>query len=39
MEHRSAQVGGYEARLAGIDASEPLDGPALRALWERWEWL
>jgi malonate decarboxylase beta subunit len=33
MEHRSAQVGGYEARLAGIDASEPLDGPTLRALW------
>jgi malonate decarboxylase beta subunit len=33
MEHRSAQVGSYEARLAGIDASEPLDGPTLRALW------
>ena len=32
-EHRSAQVGFYEARLAGIDASEPLDGPALRTLW------
>jgi malonate decarboxylase beta subunit len=32
-EHRSAQVGHYEARLAGIDASDPLDGPALRALW------
>jgi malonate decarboxylase beta subunit len=32
-EHRSAQVGRYEARLAGIDASEPVDGPALRALW------
>jgi malonate decarboxylase beta subunit len=32
-EHRSAQVGSYEARLAGIDASEPLDGPTLRALW------
>jgi malonate decarboxylase beta subunit len=32
-EHRSAQVGRYEARLAGIDASEPLDGPALRTLW------
>jgi malonate decarboxylase beta subunit len=33
-EHRSAQVGRYEARLARIDASEPLDGPALRATWE-----
>ena len=33
MEHRSAQVGSYEALLAGIDASEPLDGPTLRALW------
>ena len=33
-EHRSAQVGRYEARLAGIDPSEPLDGPALRAVWE-----
>jgi malonate decarboxylase beta subunit len=33
MEHRSAQVGSYEARLAGIDASEPLDGPTLCALW------
>lgn len=32
-EHRSVQVGRYEARLAGIDTSEPLDGPALRALW------
>jgi len=32
-EHRSAQVGHYEARLAGIDASDPLDGPALRAMW------
>lgn len=32
-EHRSAQVGHYEARLAGIATSEPLDGPALRALW------
>ena len=32
-EHRSAQVGRYEARLAGIDASDSLDGPALRALW------
>ncbi|MCA1688429.1 MAG: biotin-independent malonate decarboxylase subunit beta [Actinobacteria bacterium] len=31
--YRSAQVGHYEARLAGIDVSEPLDGPALRALW------
>jgi malonate decarboxylase beta subunit len=32
-EHRSAQVGRYEARLAGIGASDPLDGPALRTLW------
>ena len=32
-EQRSAQVGHYEARLAGIDASDPLDGPALRAMW------
>jgi malonate decarboxylase beta subunit len=32
-EHRSAQVGRYEARLAGAHASESLDGPALRALW------
>ena len=32
-EHRSAQIGRYETRLDGIDASEPLDGPALRALW------
>jgi len=32
-ERRSAQVGRYEARLAEIDTSEPLDGPALRALW------
>ena len=32
-EHRSAQVGRYEARLAEIDTSEPLDGSALRALW------
>jgi malonate decarboxylase beta subunit len=32
-EHRSAQVGRYEARLAGVHASESLDGPALRALW------
>jgi malonate decarboxylase beta subunit len=32
-EHRSAQVGRYEARLASIDASELLDGPELRALW------
>jgi malonate decarboxylase beta subunit len=39
-EHRSAQVGHYEAGLAGIDASGPLDGPALRALWaEQGEWL
>jgi malonate decarboxylase beta subunit len=33
-EHRSEQVGRYEARLAGIDVSELLDGPALRARWE-----
>jgi malonate decarboxylase beta subunit len=32
-EHRSAQVSRYEAWLAEIDTSEPLDGPALRALW------
>jgi malonate decarboxylase beta subunit len=32
-EHRSAQVGRYEARLAGIGASDPLDSPALRTLW------
>ena len=32
-EHRSAQVGRYEARLAEIDATEPLDGSTLRALW------
>jgi malonate decarboxylase beta subunit len=32
-EHRSAQVGFYEAQLAGIEASEPLDGPVLRTLW------
>ena len=32
-EHRSAQVGRYEARLAEIDTSEGLDGSALRALW------
>jgi malonate decarboxylase beta subunit len=31
-EHRSTQVKHYEVRLAGIDTSEPLDGPALRAL-------
>ena len=34
-EHRSAQVGRYEARLAGIDTLDQLDGPALRALWGR----
>jgi malonate decarboxylase beta subunit len=33
-EHRSAQVERYEARLAGIDTPEPLDGPTLRAKWE-----
>jgi malonate decarboxylase beta subunit len=32
-EHRSAQVGRYEARLAGINASDPLDGTALRGVW------
>ena len=32
-EHRSEQVERYEARLAGIEPSESLDGPALRALW------
>ena len=32
-EHRSAQVGHYEARLARINVSDPVDGPALRALW------
>jgi malonate decarboxylase beta subunit len=32
-EHRSAQVGRYEHRLAEIDTSEPLDGLALRARW------
>jgi malonate decarboxylase beta subunit len=32
-EHRSAQVGRYEARLTEIDTSEPLDGSTLRALW------
>jgi len=32
-EHRSAQVGRYEARLAGIGAYDPLDSPALRTLW------
>ena len=30
---RSARVERYEARLAGIDPSEPLDGPTLRARW------
>lgn len=32
-ERRSAQVGHYEARLAEIDTSKPLDGSTLRALW------
>ena len=32
-EHRSAQVGRYEARLTEIGTSVPLAGPALRALW------
>lgn len=31
--HRSSQVERYEARLAGIDTFDQLDGPALRALW------
>jgi malonate decarboxylase beta subunit len=31
--HRSTQVGFYETLLAGIDASEPLDGAVLRTLW------
>jgi malonate decarboxylase beta subunit len=34
LEHSSAQVGRYEARLARINVSEPFDGPALRALWD-----
>ena len=33
VERRSAQVGHYEARLAEIDTSKPLDGSTLRALW------
>jgi malonate decarboxylase beta subunit len=33
VEHRSAQVRRYEAKLAGIDALDQLSGPALRALW------
>lgn len=32
-EARSARVERYEKRLAGIDPSEPLDGPTLRARW------
>ena len=32
-EHRSAQVGRYEAQLAGIDTLDQLSGSALRALW------
>ena len=32
-EHRSTQLGRYQARLAAIDPSQPLDGSALRALW------
>ena len=32
-ERRSVQVGHYEARLAEIDTSKPLDGSTLRALW------
>jgi malonate decarboxylase beta subunit len=32
-EHRSAQVGLYEVRLAEIDTSKPLDDSTLRALW------
>lgn len=31
--HRSSQVERYEARLAGMDTIDQLDGPALRALW------
>jgi malonate decarboxylase beta subunit len=31
--NRSAQVEFYETLLAGIDATEPLDGPVLRTLW------
>jgi malonate decarboxylase beta subunit len=31
--HRSSQGERYEARLAGIDTLDQLDGPALRALW------
>jgi len=31
--HRSSQVERYEARLAGMDPLDQLDGPALRALW------
>jgi malonate decarboxylase beta subunit len=31
--HRSSQVERYEARLAGMDTLDQLDGPALRALW------
>jgi malonate decarboxylase beta subunit len=33
VEHRSSQVERYEARLAGIDTLDQIDGPALRALW------
>jgi malonate decarboxylase beta subunit len=32
-EYRSEQVSRYEARLAGIDALDQLDGPTLSALW------
>jgi malonate decarboxylase beta subunit len=32
-EHRSTQVERYQARLAAIDPSQPLDSSALRALW------
>jgi malonate decarboxylase beta subunit len=32
-EHRSEQVGRYEARLAEIHTLDQLDGPALRDLW------
>jgi malonate decarboxylase beta subunit len=32
-EHRSAQVGRYEARLAEVHTLDQLDAPALRALW------
>jgi malonate decarboxylase beta subunit len=33
LEHRSAQVERHEARLAGIESLDQLDGPSLRDLW------